>query len=590
MYIVPQNKSLISHLNFTKIIMSEKRWSYKAVPNSQIVNDLAESLSIDKTLASMLVQRSITDFDEAKDFFRPKLEHLHDPFLMADMGKAVNRLMEAIENGEKIMVYGDYDVDGTTAVALVYGFLSTFYGNLEHYNPDRYEEGYGVSVQGIEWAAEQGVSLVICLDCGIKAQSKVSLAKQKFGIDFIICDHHEPDENLPDAVAVLDPKRKDCLYPYKELTGNGVGFKLLQAYCLRNEIPLENLFEFLDLCVVSIGSDIVPITGENRVLAYFGLKKLNENPRIGLKALKEIAGFKTPMTIENVVFVLGPRINAAGRIKHAKAAVQLLLSNDYDEALEFAGEIQKQNTERKTFDSRITEEALAMIEGDEWLLNTAKSTVLYREDWHKGVIGIVASRCIEKYYRPTIILTKSHEKAAGSARSVAGFNLYGAIEECADLLEQFGGHTHAAGMTLPIENIEAFRMAFDKIVSKTITMEQLTPVVKIDLKIKLADISSKFYRIMNLMAPFGPENMQPIFVSENLTLKYAPRVMKEKHLRLELFEEETGAIFTAVGFGMVEEHFAKLNSTKYFSVAYQIDENTFNNNTTLQLMLKDIKY
>ena len=416
------------------------------------------------------------------------------------------------------------------------------------------------------------------------------MAKQKFGIDFIICDHHEPDENLPDAVAVLDPKRKDCLYPYKELTGNGVGFKLLQAYCLRNEIPLENLFEFLDLCVVSIGSDIVPITGENRVLAYFGLKKLNENPRMGLKALKEIAGFKTPMTIENVVFVLGPRINAAGRIKHAKAAVQLLLSNDYDEALEFAGEIQKQNTERKTFDSRITEEALAMIEGDEWLLNTAKSTVLYREDWHKGVIGIVASRCIEKYYRPTIILTKSHEKAAGSARSVAGFNLYGAIEECADLLEQFGGHTHAAGMTLPIENIEAFRLAFDKIVSKTITKEQLTPVVKIDLKIKLADISSKFYRIMNLMAPFGPENMQPIFVSENLTLKYAPRVMKEKHLRLELFEEETGAIFTAVGFGMVEEHFAKLNSTKYFSVAYQIDENTFNNNTTLQLMLKDIKY
>ncbi len=570
--------------------MPEKRWSYKSTPNPQIVSNLSQSLSIDKALATMLVQRGITDFDEAKDFFRPQIEHLHDPFLMADMEKAVERLMEAIENGEKIMVYGDYDVDGTTAVALVYGFLSTFYGNLEYYNPDRYEEGYGVSVQGIEWASAQGVSLIICLDCGIKAQDKVALAKDKFNIDFIICDHHEPDDTLPVAVAVLDPKRKDCPYPYKELTGNGVGFKLLQGYCLRNEIPLENLFEFLDLCVVSIGSDIVPITGENRVLAYFGLKKLNENPLIGLMALKEIAGFKATMTVENVVFVLGPRINAAGRIKHAKAAVQLLLSNDYDEALAFAAEIQKHNSERKTFDSRITDEALAMIEGDEWLLNTAKSTVLYREDWHKGVIGIVASRCIEKYYRPTIILTKSHEKAAGSARSVTGFDLYNAVEKCSNLLEQFGGHTHAAGMTLPIENIEAFRLAFDEIVSKTITEEQLTPVIKIDLKIKLAEISSKFYRIMNLMAPFGPENMQPIFVSENLTLKYAPRVMKEKHLKLELFEEETGAIFTAVGFGMVEEHFAKLNETKYFSIAYQVDENTFNNNTTLQLMLKDIKY
>ncbi len=570
--------------------MSEKRWSYKPTPNYLIVSNLSQELSIDKALATMLVQRGISDFDEAKDFFRPQIEHLHDPFLMADMEKAVERLIEAIENGEKIMVYGDYDVDGTTAVALVYGFLSTFYGNLEYYNPDRYAEGYGVSVQGIEWASEQGVSLIICLDCGIKAQDKVTLAKEKFGIDFIICDHHEPDETLPAAVAVLDPKRKDCPYPYKELTGNGVGFKLLQAFCIRTEMPIENLYEFLDLCVVSIGSDIVPITGENRVLAYFGLKKLNENPRTGLRALKEIAGFKTPMTVENVVFVLGPRINAAGRIKHAKAAVKLLLSEDYDEALAFAEEIQKHNSERKTFDSRITEEALAMIEGDDWLRDTAKSTVLYREDWHKGVIGIVASRCIEKYYRPTIILTKSHEKAAGSARSVAGFNLYGAIEECADLLEQYGGHTHAAGMTLPIENIEAFRLAFDKIVARTITAEQLTPVIKIDLKIKLAEISTKFYRIMNQMAPFGPENMQPIFVSENLTLKYAPRVMKEKHLKLELFEETTGAVLSAVGFGMVEEHFAKLNENKYFSIAYQIDENTFNNNTNLQLMLKDIKF
>lgn len=571
--------------------MSEKRWSYKPVPDREIVKVLSKELSVDETLASMLVQRGVYDFEQAKNFFRPQLQHLHDPFLMADMTKAVERLGEAISKGQKIMVYGDYDVDGTTAVALVYGFLSTFYTNLEYYNPDRYIEGYGVSLQGIEWAAEQGVSLIICLDCGIKAQDKVGIAKEKFGIDFIICDHHEPDENLPEAVAVLDPKRKDCTYPYKELTGNGVGFKLLQAYCLRNDIAFEKLCEFIDLCVVSIASDIVPINGENRILAYFGLKKLNENPRTGLKALKDVAGFTTNMTIENVVFILGPRINAAGRIKHAKAAVKLLLSDNFDEAIDFAHEIQKHNLERRGHDTRITEEALAMIEENDWLINTAKSTVLYREDWHKGVIGIVASRCIEKYYRPTIIFTKTKEAmAAGSARSVSGFDLYAAIEECSHLLEQFGGHKHAAGMTLNIDNIAPFQLEFDRVVSKYITEEQLTPIINIDLKIKLADISPKFFRIINQMAPFGPENMQPVFVTENLTLKYTPRIMKEKHLRLELFEEETGAIFTAVGFGMVEEHYRKLTEQKYFKIAYQIEENTFNNKTTLQLMLKDIKY
>lgn len=571
--------------------MSEKRWSYKPVPDREVVKSLAGELSVEETLTNMLVQRGICDFEQAKNFFRPQLQQLHDPFLMADMAKAVARVENAISQNQKIMIYGDYDVDGTTAVALVYGFLSTFYTNLEYYNPDRYTEGYGVSLQGIEWAAEQGVSLIICLDCGIKAQDKVKIAKEKFQIDFIICDHHEPDDHLPEAVAVLDPKRKDCAYPYKELTGNGVGFKLLQAYCLKNNFPLEKLYEFIDLCVVSIASDIVPITGENRVLAYYGLKKLNENPRIGLKALKDVAGFTSNMTIENVVFVLGPRINAAGRIKHAKASVKLLLSDSFDEALEFAHEIQKHNVERRGHDTRMTEEAIAMIEGDDWLVNTAKSTVLYREDWHKGVIGIVASRCIEKYYRPTIIFTKTKETmAAGSARSVSGFDLYAAIEECSHLLEQFGGHKHAAGMTLPIGNIQPFQQEFDRIVAKYITEEQQTPVISIDLKIKLADISPKFHRITNQMAPFGPENMQPVFVTENLTLKYTPRIMKEKHLRLELFEEETGAIFTAVGFGMVEEHYKRLIEQKYFRIAYQIEENTFNNKTTLQLMLKDIKY
>lgn len=571
--------------------MYEKRWTYKSVPDQQVVKTLARELNIDNTLANMMVQRGINSFEQAKDFFRPQLEHLHDPFLMADMDKAVARLEAAINKSEKILVYGDYDVDGTTAVALVFGFLSTFYENIEYYNPDRYLEGYGVSLQGIEFAAQQGISLIICLDCGIKAQDKVKIAKEQYGIDFIVCDHHEPDDNLPNAVAVLDPKRKDCPYPYKELTGNGVGFKLLQAYCLRNNVPFQNLLEFIDLCVVSIASDIVPITGENRILAYYGLKKLNENPHIGLKALKSVAGFSSNMAIENVVFVLGPRINAAGRIKHARDAVKLLLSDNFDEALAFAEEIQKHNVERRGHDTRITEEALAMIEKDAWLASTAKSTVLYREDWHKGVIGIVASRCIEKYYRPTIIFTKTKDTmAAGSARSVAGFDLYSALEECSHLLEQFGGHKHAAGMTLSIDNILSFQQEFDKVVSKYITEEQLTPVINVDLKIRLADITPKFHRIINQMAPFGPENMQPVFVTENLTLKYTPRIMKEKHLKLELFEEETGAVFTAVGFGMVEEHYQKLTQQKYFKIAYQIEENTFNNKTTLQLMLKDIKY
>jgi single-stranded-DNA-specific exonuclease len=572
--------------------MTNKRWLLKPQPDKNDIQRLSESLTIDKTLATMLVQRGICDFEQAKNFFRPQFTHLHDPFLMADMHKAIERLEDAFEINEKIMIYGDYDVDGTTAVALVYGFIATFYQNLEYYNPDRYTEGYGVSKQSIDWAADNGVSLIISLDCGIKAYDKVQYAKEKYNIDFIICDHHEPDDSLPQAVAVLDPKRKDCQYPYKELTGNGVGFKLLQAYCLKNHIPLEKLFEYLDLCVVSIASDIVPITGENRVLAYFGLKKLNENPRLGLRALREVAGFQNhSMTIENVVFILGPRINAAGRIKHAKAAVKLLLSDDYDEALGFADEIHKHNNERKGHDSRMTDEAIAMIENDDWMLHQAKSTVLYREDWHKGVIGIVASRCIEKYYRPTIIFTKTKENfAAGSARSVVGFDLYAAIEECSYLLEQFGGHKHAAGMTLEIEKIELFRNEFDKIVSKYITAEQLLPAINIDLKIKLADISPKFYRILNQMAPFGPGNMQPTFMSENLTLKYAPKVMKEKHLKLDLVEEETGAMITAVGFGMVEEYLENLTKHKYFNIAYQVDENTFAGKTTLQLMLKDISF
>lgn len=574
--------------------MTEKRWQNKPTPTTAeekaVLQQIQNDLSVEASMATLLWQRGITDFVSAKHFFRPKLEDLHDPFLMQDMQLAVERLEKAIKANEKIMIFGDYDVDGTTAVALVYGFLSTFYTNLEYYNPDRYVEGYGISTQGIEWANEQGVSLIIALDCGIKSIDKVTYAKATYGIDFIICDHHEPGEVLPPAVAVLDPKRKDCAYPFKELTGNGVGFKLLTAYCLRNDIPLEKLFDYLDLAAISIGSDIVPIVGENRILAYFGLQKLNSTPRVGLQVLKEIASFTTDMTIENVVFVIGPRINAAGRIKHARAAVQLLLATDYAEALAFAQEIHANNTERKTHDSKITEQAISLIENDNWLLNEAKSTVLYQADWHKGVVGIVASRCIEKYYRPTIILTESKGVAAGSARSVAGFDLYAAVEACSEHLEQFGGHTHAAGMTLPIENIEAFKKAFDAYVAAHITDDQLIPKIDVDLAINLSEITPKFYRIMKQMAPFGPQNMQPVFMSKGLSLASPPRILKEKHLKLELLDEETGMTMTALGFGMTEQFYKQLLNNKYFSAVFSIEENTFRGNTSLQLYLKDIKF
>lgn len=573
----------------------EKNWNFKPAPllpnETEIVNNLINQLSISKSMATMLWQRGVKDFDEAKHFFRPQIEDLHDPFLMKDMDIAVNRLIKAVDENEKILIFGDYDVDGTTAVALFYGFLKKYYPNIEYYNPDRYKEGYGISNLGIDYAAEIGATLMISLDCGIKSIDKIAYAQAKYGIEFIICDHHEPGDELPDAVAVLDPKRSDCPYPFKELTGNGVGFKLLTAFCIRKEIPIENLFEFLDLAMVSIASDIVPIVGENRILAYFGLKKINENPRTGLKALKQVAGFSGEMSIENVVFVLGPRINAAGRIKHAKAAVQLLLADDFDEALSFAYEIQNNNNERKGHDSRITEEALEMIRKDDWLLNMAKSTVLFSENWHKGVIGIVASRCIENFHRPTIIFTKSGDKvAAGSARSVPGFDLYAAIERSAHLLIQFGGHMHAAGMTIEIEKIDEFRAHFDQIVNEMILEEQLVPKINIDIKIDLSEISPKFYRIMKQMAPFGPHNMQPIFVSENLSLTAEPRILKEKHLKLEILDEDTGSVFAAIGFGMVDDFYQVLKAGNKFSMAYSIEENTFRDKTTLQLFVRDIKF
>jgi single-stranded-DNA-specific exonuclease len=574
--------------------MTEKRWQLLAQPtepkDKTSIEGLKNDLGIEESLATLLWQRGVYTFDDSKAFFRPILENLHDPFLMKDMELAVNRLQEAIDNKEKIVIYGDYDVDGTTAVALVYGFLSQFYDNLEYYNPDRYKEGYGISDTGIDWAEEIDAKLIIALDCGIKSIDKVEYASSK-GIDFIICDHHEPGQELPKAVAVLDPKRKDCPYPFKELTGNGVGFKLLTAFCLKNEIPLDKLFEYLDFAMVSIASDIVPIIGENRILAYYGLKKINENPRIGLKALKEVAGSQGEMSIENVVFTIGPRINAAGRIKHAKAAVELLLSDKYEEAIDFAYKIQDHNVERRTHDSRITEQALEKIREDDWLLNEAKSTVLFQEDWHKGVIGIVASRCIEHFYRPTVIFTKTNDgMAAGSARSVAGFNLYDAIESCSDLLEQFGGHMHAAGMTIPIENIPKFREKFNEQVCQMITDEQLIAQIEVDLELKLEDLNPKFYRIMKQMGPFGPKNMHPVFKTKEVSLATEPRILKEKHLKLEIVEKETGTTMTALGFGMKEPFYDKIRNSETFHIVYTLEENTFRGQSSLQLYLKDIKF
>ncbi len=569
--------------------MTEKRWiSATELTTEQMAtaDTLAKAINVSPFLASLLVQRGVHDFDQAKSFFRPDLAYLHDPFLMKDMNKAVERLTTAMGKGEKILVYGDYDVDGTTSVTMFYGFLSTIYDQLDYYIPDRYTEGYGVSTQGIDWAAENGFSLIVALDCGIKSVDKIEYANT-LGVDFIICDHHRPGEVLPPAAAVLDPKRSDCDYPYKELTGCGVGFKLLQAFCQQNGQDLDLLYPYLDLVVVSIASDIVPITGENRVLAYYGLRHLNTTPRAGLKALIKIAGIHNMLDIQNVVFGLGPRINAAGRIKHAKEAVRLLLCTDEDEADEFAQEINKHNSDRRKFDNSITDEALAMIQEDAWLTG-AKSTVLFKEDWHKGVIGIVASRCIEHFHRPTIILTKSNGKAAGSARSVPGFDVYEAIEECADLLEQFGGHTFAAGMTLPVENVDAFRLRFDEIVSGRILPEQLTPMISVDLELDLEDVSWKAYKVLKQMGPFGPGNMTPVFVSRGVSIAGKPTIMKEKHIKFNVYQGNSPA-FTVIAFGMAHIY-PDLMDGQPFDICYSLDENTFRDKTTLQFMLKDIKF
>ncbi len=564
----------------------KKTWVTTPQPDTTEVETLAKSININPTLASLLVQRGITDFDLAKDFFRPSLDQLHHPFLMQGMQQAIDRLKTAVAKGEKILVYGDYDVDGTTAVSVFYGFFSEIYPHIFHYIPDRYKEGYGVSQAGIDWAASNGVTLIVSLDCGIKSSEKIAYA-QSLGIDFIVCDHHQPGEELPPAFAVLDPKRSDCSYPFKELSGCGVGFKLLHAYCLDQNLDTERLFSYLDLVAISIAADIVPIVNENRVMMALGLQIINKQIRPGVKALAGISGFKKSLTVTDVVFGLSPRINAAGRIGHADSAVKLMLSKTEEEAETWAEALNTKNSTRKDYDQSITKEALEMIasasRGD------AVSTVLYKETWHKGVVGIVASRCIEQYHRPTIILTESNGKATGSARSVEGFDLYVALLQCDDLLEQWGGHKHAAGLTMKIDNIEAFQQRFEEVVAGCIEPWQLIPRIKIDGELELHQITDKFYNIISQMAPFGPGNMQPIFVSRNVVDTGQGRILKEKHLKLTLKQPESNISIDAIGFGM-SAYFDKIKSGVPFHVCYQIDRNEFQGRTSLQLMLRDIKF
>lgn len=562
-----------------------KQWVFREISDQQTVEQLTAEVRIPATLATILAQRGVNSYNQAKAFFRPDLSQLHDPFLMKDMDHAVHRLILAMRRKEKILVYGDYDVDGTCSVALVYHFLRGIYDKVEHYIPDRYQEGYGVSEKGIRYAVESGVGLLIALDCGIRAISLINKARKQ-NIDCIVCDHHRPGDDLPPAHAILNPKQEGCQYPYKELCGCGVGFKLLQGFCQQTERSRDTLYRLLDFVAIAIGADIVPITGENRLLAYGGIQEINQRPRPAWQALMQVAGIKAPLTIEKVVFGFAPRINAAGRISHADAALHLMLEEDQEKAFQYADTLQQKNTERRRFDSSITDQALSMIETDQQL-KQARSTVLYNPDWHKGVIGIVASRCIEKYYRPTIILTESNGKATGSARSVDGFDVHNAIAACSDLLEQFGGHASAAGLTLCVENVPKFQAQFEQIVAERITDEQRVPQVSVDMAISLTEITPKLYNIIRQMAPFGPGNMRPVFVSENLQLVSQPRLLRDQHLKLEVCQDGCKPL-NAIGF-RVPHLYDLVRENQPFKMAYSVSENYYNGQTTLQLEIKDLQ-
>ncbi len=566
----------------------QKKWVLKPAGDAVFVDALAAELKINSILANLLVQRGITTFEEARRFFRPSLEHLYDPFLMKDMDKAVERIEEAIRQKENILVYGDYDVDGTTAVSLVYTFLKTLHGNTTYYIPDRYREGYGISKMGIDWAKENNYTLIIALDCGIKSIDKIAYANE-LNIDFIICDHHRPGAEIPDAIAVLDPKRIDCEYPFKELSGCGVGFKLIQAIAQKNNMPFNQIEQYLDLVAVSIAADIVPIVDENRILTYYGLQILNREPRPGIKAILELSGFKRELCVSDIVFTIAPRINAAGRIEHGNKAVELLVSKNADVATLLGDGIDDHNTTRKNLDQIITEQALQQVEDNPDSKNK-KTTVVYHPSWHKGVIGIVASRLTEKYYRPTIVLTKNNDVVSGSGRSVKDFDIYNALESCSDLLEQFGGHMYAAGLTMKEENIETFRERFEQIVSSSLEERMLTREIEVDCVLQLKEITTRFFRILKQFAPFGPGNMSPIFRSDGVRDNGRGRIVGNNHLKLTITQSEFApGSYDGIAFQLGHHH-PQVEQNECFDVVYHIEENNFNGRTTLQLNIKDLQF
>ncbi|MCC6252901.1 MAG: single-stranded-DNA-specific exonuclease RecJ [Bacteroidia bacterium] len=565
----------------------KKRWSLQEDVDRSVIGLLSLQLGVKPLLSRILYLRGIKNWDDAKNFFRPELSKLHDPFLMSGMDLAITRIEAAIKNNEKILVYGDYDVDGTTAVALVYSFFKTFYENLDFYIPDRYSEGYGISFQGIDYAHKNDFKLIIALDCGIKSTDKIDYANEK-GIDFIICDHHLPGNRLPNAVAVLDPKIEHCKYPFKELSGCGIGYKLIQAYSKRNNLPESDLEQYLDLVAVSIASDIVPIVDENRILAYYGLQVLNNRKRKGFDAILTLAGFNKKLSITDIVFTIAPRINAAGRIASGRTAVELLISDTPEEALNSSEEINISNAERRTLDQNTTKQALSMLEELDDNANK-KSTVLYNPEWHKGVVGIVASRLTDKYYRPTVILTSSNGMATGSARSVKDFDVYKALEACSDLLEQYGGHKYAAGLTLKTENVNAFMAKFEMVVSQTIETRLLTPEVEIDAEVRLEDLDAKFLRILKQLAPFGPGNMMPVFLVRGVKDKGFARLVGNNHLKLDIYQDDYKQSFPAIAFNAGDKY-EKLLENSSFDICFTVEENEFNGNVSLQLNIKDIKF
>ena len=563
----------------------EIRWKAKPLPNSEIVAKLSAEINVSEAIATILVQRGIDTFEKAKAYFRPQLSDLHDPFLLKDMDLAYVRIKNAVYHGEKMMVYGDYDVDGTTAVSIVYSYFVTLNPHIEYYIPDRYKEGYGISKMGIDYAHENGISLIIALDCGIRSNELVDYANT-LGIDFIICDHHLPGETLPNAHAILNPKRRDCTYPYKELSGAGIGFKLVQGYSKKEGFPEDKILEYIDLVAVSIASDMVDMQGENRVLAYFGLKKLNENPSAGLQALIEVGPKKKKYSIQDIIFGIGPKINAAGRISDATAAVRVLIEKEYTTARQLTRVLNERNTERKELDNDITKNAVDMVEGTVGM-SERKSIVIRGEAWHKGVIGIVASRMVEQFYKPTIVFSQNDGMLTGSARSVKNFDIHEAITECSQWVEQFGGHKYAAGLSIKAEHFDAFSEQFESVVVRDIQEASLLPEVEYDLDISLEMLTPKFLDLINQISPFGPGNPLPIFHSKELRSNNSPRVLKDRHLKLQI-SQNSRHYFDGIGFGLAE-HLPVVSNGEIFDACYCIEENDFNGQVKLQLRLKDLR-